>query len=402
MLSTRFSPPANLPAILRAGLAAVGLAALAACTTGPQVASGPDDGVAVDLGQPVEVALLVPQGSGDAGREAIARSLINAARLAQSDLRDVAIDLEVYGTSGTTGGGATAASQAVADGAKIIVGPLFSTATAGAQPAARDAGINILSFSNNPSVAGGNTYLMGLTFNNAASELVSYARSQGLDNVAVVYPAGLEGETARSAVAQAASARGANLVASQPYNLSVASIASAAGPIVGELQAAGAEAVVLTDGPTGGLAYIADALREQGLSPAGVQFLGMQRWDTSGAAMALPSLQGGVFAAPDPGTLSAFEARYRQTYGEAPHELAGLAYDAVAAVGAMIAEARSQGGTPFSTGRLTQPSGFAGVNGPFRFTSGGMNQRSLAIIAVQNGEGRVVERAARSFDAVGF
>ena len=71
-------------------------------------------------------------------------------------------------------------------------------------------------------------------------------------------------------------------------------------------------------------------------------------------------------------------------------------------VGALIAQARSQGGSPFSTARLTQPGGFAGVNGPFRFGTSGRVQRNLAIIEVRNGQAVVTERAARSFDAVGF
>ena len=61
-----------------------------------------------------------------------------------------------------------------------------------------------------------------------------------------------------------------------------------------------------------------------------------------------------------------------------------------------------QGGSPFSTARLTQPAGFAGVNGAFRFNSNGRIQRNLAIIEVRNGQAVVTERAARSFDAVGF
>ena len=126
MLSTRF--PARRAVL--AALLAAGAAALSGCATG-RVAG--NDGIAVDPGQPVRVALLVPYGSGDPGRDAIARSLENAARLAQTDLRDAAIDLAVYPSAGTTAGGAAAAQQAVAEGAKIIVGPLFSTETAGAQ-----------------------------------------------------------------------------------------------------------------------------------------------------------------------------------------------------------------------------------------------------------------------------
>lgn len=395
MLSTRFSRRAALRP-----LAFAALVALSACAApGPTVRG--DDGVRVDLSQPVRVALLVPLGTGDPSREAIARSLVNAAGLAAADLREAQIDLQVYETRGTTEGGAAAASRAVAEGASVIVGPLFSTAAAGAGPVADAAGLKVLALSNNPSVAGGNVFLVGPTFRNTASQLIGHAQSRGLSNVAVVYPNGIEGETARDAARDAAQARGAALVGSQGYDLSVAGINAAAGPIASSLQAAGANAVILTDGPTGGLGFIADALRGAGLSPSGALFMGMQRWDVSGETLALPSLAGGVFAAPDPGPLAAFEGRYQTAYGERPHELAVLAYDGIGAVGAMIAEARAAGGSPFSTARLTQPRGFAGASGPFRFTPDGLNQRNLAIYEVREGRAVPISRASRSFDAPG-
>ena len=68
-----------------------------------------DDGIAVDPNQPVRVALLVPLGSGDPGRDVIARSLVNAAQLAQADVRNATIDLVVYPDAGTAAGGAAAA-----------------------------------------------------------------------------------------------------------------------------------------------------------------------------------------------------------------------------------------------------------------------------------------------------
>ena len=85
----------------------------------------------------------------------------------------------VYPTAGTTAGGSAAASQAVAEGAKIIVGPLFSTETAGAQPVAASAGLNVLSFSNNASVAGQNVYILGTSFENTADRLVAYGLAHG-------------------------------------------------------------------------------------------------------------------------------------------------------------------------------------------------------------------------------
>ena len=333
MLSTRF--PARRAFV--SALLAAGALALAGCATGRLAGT---DGIAVDPGQPVRVALLVPYGSGDPGRDAIARSLENAARLAQTDLRDATIDLAVYPSAGTTAGGAAAAQQAIAEGAKIIVGPLFSTETAGAQGPAGSAGLTVLSLSNNPAVAGGNVFILGTSFENTAARLVAFGQSRGMRNFGVVYPAGLEGETARDAVATVVNGRGATLVASQPYNLSVEGIQAAAGPAAAALLSGGAQAVILTDGPTGGLGFISEALRNNGLSPDQAQFMGMQQWDASAEALALPSLQGGVFAAPDPSLVAAFEGRYRTAYGEAPHELAGLAFDGIHAVGAMIAEAR--------------------------------------------------------------
>lgn len=394
MVSTRNS----IASALRVAAIAVALAVLGACAA-PTTGTG-TDGIAVDANQPVKVALLLPYGTGDPGREQIARSLENAARLAQTDLRNATLDLVVYPTAGSSAGGAAAASQAVSEGAKIILGPLFSTETAGAQGPAGSGGLTVLSLSNNPSVAGGNVYIIGTTFDSTADRLVSYGMSQGLRSFAVVYPNGLEGETARDAVGNAVGRRGATLVATQPYNLSVEGIQGAAGSIAAALNSAGANAVVLTDGPTGGLAFISEALRGNGVGTA--QFLGMQRWDVSAEALGVPSLQGGVFAAPDPGLVGAFVGRYQATYGETPHELAGLAYDGVAAIGALVAQARSQGGSPFSTARITQAGGFAGVNGAFRFLPGGQVQRNLAILEVQNGQAVVRERAARSFDAVGF
>ncbi len=395
MLTTRLSFLRSLGALALVS----GLGVLSACTAPTSVIQS--DGLAIDANQPVRVALLAPLGSGDPGREQLGRGVVNGAKLAQSDLRNAAIELTVYNDGGTSGGGAAAASQAVAEGAQIIVGPFFSTATAGAAPVAASAGLTVISLSNNPEVAGGNVYIIGNTFNNTADRLVAYGMSRGLRSFAVVHPQGLEGDTARNAVAGAVQARGANLVGSDSYSLSVASIQAAAGPIASRLIGSGANAVILTDGPTGGLSFIAEGLRNSGLAPSQAQFLGLQRWDASAEALAQPSLQGGAFAAPDPGLLGAFEGRYRTTFGEEPSAAASYAYDAVAAVGALIAEARNSGGSPFSTDRLTQPAGFAGVNGPFRFLPNGMNQRNLAIIEVRDGQAVVTERAPRSFVALG-
>ncbi|PZQ46967.1 MAG: penicillin-binding protein activator [Rhodovulum sulfidophilum] len=397
MLSTRISRPATT---LRGIAGAAALALLGACAPTKPIATG-EPGISVDPNQTVKVALLAPLGSGDPGRERIGINIVNAAKLAQADLTNASIDLVVYPDQGTSAGGAAAARQAVAEGAKIIIGPLFSTATAGAEPVAREAGLTVLSLSNNPDVAGGNVYILGNTFANSADQIVGFAQSRGLNSFGVVYPNGIEGEAARAAAEAAIQRRGGIVVASQGYNLSVEGINSTAPAAAEALQRAGANAVILTDGPTGGLGLMAKGLRDGGLSPDYAQFLGMQRWDVSAEAIGDPALQGGAFVAPDPAYAGAFAGRYQNAYGEAPHELASLGFDGVAAVGALIAEARSSGGEPFDPGRVTQSSGFAGASGPFRLLPDGTIQRNLAVLTVQNGSASIARGAARSFDSLG-
>lgn len=395
-LSTRFSVARALR-----GLAAMAAAAvITACASMPGTGAGAaNDGVAVDVDQPVRVALLTPSGAADPHLQRIARDLVNAGRLAAQDVRNAQIDLQIYDDRGTFEGGQAAAQSALADGAKIIVGPLLSTATAGAEPVARAAGVNVLSLSNNPSVAGPGTYLIGVTPGAAATTLVSFGRSRGLTNFGVLYVQGEASETIRDSVVAAVNAGGGRVVSTQAYPFSQQGVNDTVSIMAATLANAGANAVILTDRSTAGL--VADGLRANGLSPAQAMMMGLQPWGQDADTLNRASLQGAVYAAPDPGPLSAFEGRYLTAYGERPNELAVLAYDGIGAIGAMIAEARAKGGSPFSTARITQPNGFAGANGAFRFLPNGLSQRNLAVIEVSGGAAKVIVRAARGFEQFG-
>ena len=281
----------------------------------PRTGGGSDDGIAVDA-EPAGPGRAARAATAPAipGREQIARSLENAARLAQADLRNATIDLVVYPTAGTTGGGAAAASQAVAEGAKIIVGPLFSTETAGAQPVAAPARAQRPELLQQPLGRGRNVYILGTTFENTADRLVAYGLSRGPRNFGVVYPAGLEGETARDAVGRARSAAAAptlvDLAALQPLGRGH--------PGRGRPDRRGAERRRRQRGrssPTARPAGSPSSPRRCAATaspPTQAQFMGMQRWDVSAEALPVPSLQGGVFAAPDPALLGAFTGRYQR------------------------------------------------------------------------------------------
>ena len=138
---------------LPSGVVLSGALALAACQPISISGGTSGGGPTIDTSVPVPVALLVPKSSGSAG--AVAASLENAARLAIADLTSVKIDLRVYDTGGSTEQAAALAQKAVAEGAQIILGPLFADAANAAGNAVAGQNVNVLSFSNNASIAGG-------------------------------------------------------------------------------------------------------------------------------------------------------------------------------------------------------------------------------------------------------
>jgi hypothetical protein len=377
-------------------LALVALASLlwlAACQT-----SGNLGGPSINTRAAVPVALLVPQsGTGDAPQ--LSRSLENAARLAMRDLQGAEIDLRVYDTGGQPAQAASAAVQAVNDGAKIIIGPVFAQDAAAAGRAVAPRGINVLSFSNNTAVAGGNVFVLGNTFDNTADRLVRYAISRGRGDILIAHAQDASEETGRDAIQRAIQSNGAALAGISAFELSQQGVINAVPRISAQVRSSGANAIFLTSGTSGAIPFLAELLPENGVSPAVVQYIGLQRLDIPESARTLSGLQGAWFALPDPGLAAQFGARYQSAYGAAPHPIAGLAYDAIAAIGALV----SQGNADALTGQaLTQPAGFAGVGGAFRLLPNGTNQRALAVGQIQNNQVIVIDPAPRSFGGAGL
>ena len=65
----------------------------------------------------------------------------------------------------------------------------------------------------------------------------------------------------------------------------------------------------------------------------------------------------------------------------------------------VIALAKTQGEKRFSPEVLTNPAGFAGIDGIFRFRSDGANERGLAVMRVTPTGGEIISPATRAFAA---
>lgn len=378
----------------------LGALALAACEPVGISPGGSNAGPTVDRDAPIPVALLVPRGSGQASDDLIARNLENAARLAMRDLNGVEVDLRVYGTAGNPAQAASAASQAVGDGAKIILGPLYGEAANAASVAVASTGVNVLAFSNNTTIAGGNLYVLGATFENTATRLASFASRNGKDRAVIVHAQDVAGQLGKNAIQAAFVRSGGTVAATVDYPFSQEGVLAAVPRVKSAVDNTAANAIFLTSNAAAALPLLAQLLPESGVSPATTQYIGLTRWDIPPQTLDLPGLDGGWFALPDPNRTRAFESRYSAAYGGRPHPLAALAYDGIAAVGALVA--RSRGRSPFSGAALTQAAGFQGATGIFRLRSDGTNQRGLAIATIRDRKVAIIDAAPSSTSGAGF
>jgi len=370
---------------------------LAACDV--TLAPGADVGQQIDTSDPVPVALLVPRGSGVGSDEFLAQNLENAARLAIADLQGAKIELRVYNTAGDPATAANAAVTAVNDGAKIILGPLYSEAANAVGVAVAGRNVNVLSFSNTTSIAGGNVFVLGSTFENTANRLVQYGTRNGINRYLIAHGNDTAGLVGSQAIARAVQNNGGQVVGNEGYPLSQQGIFGATNRIVSSAKSSGAQAVFTTASAAADLPLLATSLPDAGLNMSTTKFVGLTRWDTVPQLFALPGIQGGLFAMPDQSTASLFANRYAATYGQQPHPLAGLAYDGIAAIGALVAAGKSDALTKSA---LTSPQGFRGTSGVFRLLPNGLNQRALAVATIRENQVVILEQAPRSFGRAGL
>ena len=189
------------------------------------------------------------------------------------------------------------------------------------------------------------------------------------------------------------------VAAIQSFPFSQEGVSSAVPRIRDSISSTGADTVFLTSNAAGALPLLLQLLPEAGVAPTTTQYMGLARWDVPAQILTLPGAQGGYFTLPDTAAKNAFDSRYRAQFGTEPHPLAGLAFDGIAAVGALVRQGRTDA---LSARALTQNSGFQGANGVFRIRPDGTNERGLAVATVRNNQVTILDPAPSGFGGAGF
>ena len=355
---------------------------LAACSTVPR-SKAPPAAVAEPSDGMHRVALLLPVTGPDAE---VGQSIANAAALALTDTKVTNIRMVTY----DTGLGVAAATQrAIADGNKVILGPLRSDNVIEVAEIARPSGLPIISFSNDVGVAGQNVFLLGHLPNQSIERVVLYAKSQGMNRFAAVVSSNVYGQRAQSNITTAVRAAGGILVGIQESNGTAASADAAARRLA---QMGTIDAILVADSGRAAMAIV-PALRRSGLRTA--KILGTDLWNIDGTLAGSSPMYGAWFASVSDTLYTQYATKYRARFGKAPLRLSSLGYDSVLLVARVARDWRP--GTRFPIGQLADPQGFIGVDGAFRFNPNGMTDRMLEVQEIQAGKFVTVSAAPSQF-----
>ncbi|MDE0941164.1 MAG: penicillin-binding protein activator [Alphaproteobacteria bacterium] len=379
-------------------------------------------------GQPTRIGLLLPL-SGPSGATELGQAMLNAAMLALFDIGGQRLLLMPRDTGGTPHGAVQAAAELVGEGAEIILGPLFNTSVEAAAVITQSRGVPMISFSSDRRVAGDGVYILSFTPSQEVGAVIGFAAARGLHRIAALLPDDLYGLAVLDAMREAVERHGAELARAEFYSPDGEELDKSVKRLGDyharrqallshrkELEASASESSKLmlealkkhdTMGeldfdavllPEGGelLKSLAPLLPYYDIDTTEIRLLGTGRWDDPKLRLE-PALIGGWFAGADRAAAISFRNRYKAVYGQTPPRLASLAFDAMALAAVLGQEA---GGPDFTNRAITNPDGFVGSDGIFRFGPDGVAQRGMAVLEIERDGFRVRQKAPSTFEAL--
>jgi ABC-type branched-subunit amino acid transport system substrate-binding protein len=329
------------------------------------------------------VALLVPM-SGQNG--AVGQSIANATTMALLDTNASNLRITTYDTAS---GAQDAARRAVAEGNKLILGPLLGSNIPAVLSQARPADVPVVSFSNDTNAAGPDVFIMGHIPEQSIMRTIQYVRGRGSENFAIIAPDGEYGTRAEEAMRRAVAAYGGTVVWTERFARGNTSIVSAAERLKAH---GGYDTVLIADGAR--LAAQAAGVLKPGGEGA-TQLLGVELWSGEGSVTRASALTGALFSAVSDNRYKRFVDSYEARFGSQPYRIATLGYDAVLLTLRVARDWRV--GRDFPDGALRNEDGFLGLDGAFRFGRAGLVERAFEVREVRNGSVAIVENAPGRF-----
>ena len=373
----------------------------------------------------INIGIMLPL-SGDTAN--VGQALLNAATLALFDAKDQRLELIPADTKGTPTGATQAINYLINNNVDIIIGPLFSESIKAAHPIAKKQNIKIIGFSTDHDVAGDGVYLLSFRPEEQVSRIIKYASNQRYKKFAALIPDTLYGGRIMSILGPLVATQFNELVALETYPNNASLLDDPVKRIanynfrrqefidemaflrslgsnddlgqeyideIKNLETLGNvnfDAILL---PEGGamLGSIAPLLSYYEIDLNKVKILGTGLWHDP-MLFREPQLQGGWFAAPEDDITKKYIARYEDAFSTKPPRLFSLGYDAMALIANIV---RNQHAPKFSNSILTNPNGFNGIDGIFRFHQSGLAERGLAVYEIKTGSFVKIEPSPKTF-----
>ncbi|MCR2833874.1 penicillin-binding protein activator [Parerythrobacter lacustris] len=329
------------------------------------------------------IALLVPM-SGENGP--VGNAIANAATMAILDTSATNLRITTYDTAS---GAREAARKAVADGNKLILGPLVAENVPQVLAEARPADVAVITFSNDASLSGADVFVMGQIPAQSVERTVDYARLNGSSNFAAIVPDGEYGKQVEAAFSTAVVNAGGKMVATERYDRGNTSIVSASQRL---RQRGGFDTVLIADGSRL-TAMAANELKPGGRGSA--LLLGTELLSGEAGVTRTPSMRGMLFSAISDTRFRRFSDSYKERFGEQPFRIATLGYDGILLT---LRVARNWTvGRDFPVNQLREDGGFLGLDGPFRFKRNGVIERAMEVREIRDGQVVIVSPAPTTF-----
>ena len=345
---------------------------------------------------PVTVAILTPDTDSRPSIRNLAKGLAQAAALSARALGNRQLVLRGYDTGGTPEKAQVAAQQALADGAQLIIGPLFSSSASAVAPLAQGAGVPVIAFTTDRGVLRRGVYSLGYLPDAEVERMLSYAAKRGIRKIGLLSPDTPYGGIVYRNIQNAAPGYGINVATVQPISQNFAQAAETGQRFADFYKGAPDTQGVLIATNGKPLQAIAAYLAYNDVLPSKVQYMGLGTWDDP-ETFREATLRGGWFPGLDPALKAEFERRYSGAYGGKPPTIAALAYDGVAIAGALLKRAQSTGQPPFTPQAIESPTGFRGMSGLFRLMPDGRNQRLLSVLKVGRRQFEMIDPAPSTF-----
>ncbi|MFC4255773.1 ABC transporter substrate-binding protein [Altererythrobacter xixiisoli] len=330
------------------------------------------------------IALLVPLSGENAE---VGRSIANATTMALLDTNAENLRITTYDTAAGVG---SATSSAIADGNKLILGPLMASEVTSVLAQARPANVPLITFSNDTSVAQPDVFVMGHVPEQSIERSIEYVAMQGVRRFAALVPNGDYGDRTANALEGAVMSIQGTLIAVERYDRNNTSVVSAANRLKAR---GGYDAVLIADGANHTIRAAGALKKPADTVPV---ILGTELLNGDATVAASPAMRGALFSAVSDNRYRQFVTSYRTRFGEQPHRIATLGYDSVLLTLRIARE--WQTGTTLPVRRMLAPEGFLGIDGPFRFLRSGIAERAMEVRRVGNGAISVVDGAPTQFD----